>query len=110
LIAFDAMAGGQWGRYLVDPDGGVSIKAPTGLITWSRDGNWIYLSSEQGKIYKMPTQGGEATLVAKDFPAMDTKESVDGKWLYFAKGDADSEIRIVSSSGGVRTIRGVCRR
>jgi Tol biopolymer transport system component len=31
---------------------------------------------------------------------MDAKESVDGKWLYFAQGDADSEIRVVSSSGG----------
>jgi hypothetical protein len=30
----------------------------------------------------------------------DAKESVDGKWLYFAQGDADSEIRIVSISGG----------
>jgi len=101
LIAFDAMAGRQWGRYLVDPDGGVPIKAPTGLITWSRDGNWIYFGSEQNEIYKRPTQGGEATLVAKDVrDLMDAKESVDGKWLYFAQGNADSEIRVVSSSGG----------
>jgi Tol biopolymer transport system component/DNA-binding winged helix-turn-helix (wHTH) protein len=100
LIAFDSMAGG-WGQYLVDPDGGVPIKAPTGLITWSRDGNWIYFGSGQDEIYKRPTQGGEATLVTKNVGAlMDAKESVDGKWLYFAQGDADSEIRVVSSSGG----------
>jgi len=92
------------GRYLVDPDGGVPIKAPTGLITWSRDGNWIYFS-EQDEIYKRPAQGGEATLVAKgvlgrERCCLDAKESVDGKWLYFTQGNADSEIRIVSSSGG----------
>jgi Tol biopolymer transport system component len=48
----------------------------------------------------MPTQGGEATLVAKGQWIANAKESVDGKWLYFAEGGADSEIRIVSSSGG----------
>ena len=95
------MVGGQWGSYLVDPDGGVPRKEPRGLITWSRDGNWIYFPSEQNEIYKRPTQGGEATLVAKGVRSlMDAKESVDGKWLYFAQGEVDSEIRIVSTSGG----------
>ncbi len=28
------------------------------------------------------------------------KESHDGKWLYFGKGDENTEIRVVSSSGG----------
>jgi Tol biopolymer transport system component len=76
------------------------IKGPS-VPTWSRDGNWIYFSSEQNdEIYKMPTQGGEATLVAKGQWIANAKESVDGKWLYFAEGAADSEIRVVSSSGG----------
>ena len=106
LIAFDSRAGGPASVYVVDPDGGVprkvstKIKGPS-VPTWSRDGNWIYFSSEQNhEIYKMSAQGGEATLVAKGQWIANGKESVDGKWLYFAEGGADSEIRIVSSSGG----------
>jgi len=55
----------------------------------------------------MSAQGGEATLVAKGQWSANAKESVDGKWLYFAEAGAgndlwrlDSEIRVVSSSGG----------
>jgi Tol biopolymer transport system component len=63
LIAFDSRAGGQASVYVVDPDGGVPRKISTkikwpSVPTWSRDGNWIYFSSEQNdEIYKMPTQG-----------------------------------------------------
>jgi Tol biopolymer transport system component/DNA-binding winged helix-turn-helix (wHTH) protein len=106
LIAFDSKAGGQASVYVVDPDGGVprkmftKIKGPS-VPTWSRDGNWIYFSSEQNhEIYKMPTQGGEAIVVAKGQWINNAKESVDGEWLYFVEGDADSEIRVVSSRGG----------
>src|SRR4029077_16322385 len=84
LIAFDSRAGGS-SVYVVDPDGGVprkistKIKGPS-VPTWSRDGNWLYFSSEQNdEIYKMPTQGGEATLVAKGQRIANWKEPVDGK-------------------------------
>ena len=109
LIAFDSRAGGQASVYVVDPDGGIPKRLSASLNgvsipTWSCDGNAIYLTSTdvgKGEIYKVQLKGADATLILKssDFLA-NVKESRDRKWLYFAKGDANAEIRVVSSSGG----------
>lgn len=109
LIAFDSRAGGQPSIYLVDPDGGVPKKLSLNdqgdsIPTWSRDENWKYLSSfdrQDGAIYKTNLKSGEKKLIAKWRGLIgNVKESKDGKWLYFAKGDAESEVRVVSSDGG----------
>ncbi len=108
MIAFDSRAGGQ-AIYVVDPDEGVPKRIPTtvkgvSIPTWSRDGNWIYLSSldrDNGEIYKASVHGGDAQLITKGLGYIaNVKESEDGEWLYFAKGDTPSEIRVVSSRGG----------
>jgi Tol biopolymer transport system component len=108
LVAFDSRAGGEPTVYVVDPDGGVprrlSPKANGDSIpTWSRDGKWIYASShdrENGNIYKIPLEGGAPELIAKAAMIIgNAKESEDGL-LYYAKGDAKVEIRVVSSNGG----------
>jgi eukaryotic-like serine/threonine-protein kinase len=109
LIAFDSRAGGQASVYVVDPDGGIPKRLSTSingvsLPTWSRDGNAIYLSSTDvgnGEIFRVSLQGADATLIAKGSGLLaNVKESRDGKWLYFARGDPKAEIRVVSVSGG----------
>jgi hypothetical protein len=90
------------------PDGDVprslSPKANGDSIpTWSRDGKWIYASSqdrENGDIYKIPLEGGAPKQIAKAAMIIgNAKESEDGL-LYYAKGDGKVEIRVVSSNGG----------
>jgi Tol biopolymer transport system component/predicted Ser/Thr protein kinase len=109
VIAFDSRAGGPAAVYLVDPDGGIPKRlSPTAkggsIPTWSRDGKWLYVCSlglERGQIYKISTDGRDAKLIVTGEGIIcNAKESEDGKLLYFAKGDADTEIRVVSSSGG----------
>ena len=103
------LAGGQATVYIVDPDGGVPRRlSPKGngdsLPTWSRDGKWIYVLAsdrENSDIYKIPLEGGTPKLIARaGMPTGNVKETEDGKSLYYAKGDADAEIRVVPSNGG----------
>jgi Tol biopolymer transport system component len=117
LIAFDSRAGERAYVYVVDPDGGIPKRLSTSLNsvsvpTWTRDGNAIYLRSTdagKGEIYKVPLQGADATLIAKGSGSLaNAKESRDGKWLYFAKGDENVAISVVSTSGGEdRTVEGM---
>jgi Tol biopolymer transport system component len=109
LIAFDSRAGGTASVYLVDPDGGIPKRlSPTAngdsMPTWSRDGKWLCVSSSdrnRGEIHKISLEGRDTKLIAKGTEAIaNAKESEDGKLLYFAKGYSDTEIRVVSSSGG----------
>jgi Tol biopolymer transport system component/DNA-binding winged helix-turn-helix (wHTH) protein len=54
---------------------------------WSRDGHWIYFSSDKSgryEIYKMPAQGGTPVRVTKE-GGINATESTDGLVLYYAK-------------------------
>lgn len=56
--------------------------------SWSRDGRWIYFSSERSgdlQIWKVPAAGGEPSQVTKTGGAREAFESPDGKHLYYAK-------------------------
>jgi Tol biopolymer transport system component len=107
--AFDSRAGGQATVYIVDPDGGVPRRLSKkgngySLPTWSCDGNVLYVSAtdgENGEIYKIPLEGGAPQRIATATEFIgNVKESEDGKWLYYAKGEPNSEIRVVTSKGG----------
>jgi len=73
-------------------DGGLPRRLTTAssdenVPSWSRDGRWIYFSSDRtGKrqIWKAPAEGGEAVQVTKQggFSAF---ESPDGKFVYYTK-------------------------
>jgi Tol biopolymer transport system component len=59
---------------------------------WSPDGKWIYycsLRSGDREIWRIPTQGGEATRVTRH-GGFDVAFSPDGRWLYYSRLRAPS--------------------
>jgi Tol biopolymer transport system component len=69
---------------------------------WSRDGKWIYFSSnETGRagIYRCPASGGDAVLLSKDVDGFNPVESFDGKAVYFASHDGPSTLKKVPLPG-----------
>jgi eukaryotic-like serine/threonine-protein kinase len=95
-IVFSSNVGGnELDVYVVGANGGSPQRLTTGLggtspwPSWSRDGQSIYLRSHRGgssEIWKMPAAGGEAVQITHntgDLP----QESLDGKLLYYMKGD-----------------------
>jgi Tol biopolymer transport system component len=91
VVYFQTTPGGSWQLYRVATDTGhirrlTNEKADDFFPNYSRDGKWIYFSSTRsGKpaLYKMPADGGPATLVVAREVA-NAQESPDRRWLYFA--------------------------
>ena len=92
-IAFDrSQAGGAFGIYRIDADGGepvalVRTASENVAPAWSRDGAWIYFSSDRTgryEIWKVPAQGGAAVQVTRNGGSA-PQESPDGRELYYQK-------------------------
>jgi Tol biopolymer transport system component len=92
-LAFDSRPEQDSEIYVVSAEGGAprrmtNDKADDVVPTWSRDGKWIYFTSDrsgENQIWKMPAQGGAAVQITRGggFYGL---ESLDGKLLYFSKG------------------------
>jgi serine/threonine protein kinase len=87
-IAFVFNQGGRWHSYVIGAEGGVPRRMTLELTedsapSWSRDGRWIYVSSGF-QIWKVPSGGGKPVQVTRNGGAGAT-ESLDGKFLYYAK-------------------------
>ena len=62
--------------------------------SWSRDGRWIYFASSRSgqlQLWKAPAEGSPAAQVTRKGGVL-AVESLDGKFLYYAKGRVAPEI------------------
>ena len=83
--------------YVVSANGGVPRRLTTHPAEdkwpdWSHDGKWIYFSSTrsgQEEIWKMPSSGGDAVQITRNFGDM-PQESTDGRFLFYMKGWPDA--------------------
>ena len=104
MVAFDSFPGEYWEIYVVD----VAERRPRKVVTnitdvirpqWSSDGKWIYfISKGPGRegVYRCPASGGDAVLLAKDINAINPRESLDGKTVYFASDHDRSTLKKVA--------------
>ncbi|MGB9515181.1 MAG: protein kinase [Candidatus Acidiferrum sp.] len=93
-IAFESRSEHYYEIYVVDEPGGQIHLLPTfpradnGAPNWSRDGQWIYFYSDQGKgpiqLWKIPFKGGAPIQVTKNGGVYGI-ESDDGRFLYYSK-------------------------
>jgi len=108
IVFFSTMNQGRWQIYNVGVDTGKVSKltndsADDIFPTWSRDGKWIYFSSNRDRklqLYKMPASGGPAELVAPR-PVGSAQESADGRWLFFTEWPGGVIYRMPRSGGEI---------
>jgi Tol biopolymer transport system component len=105
-IAFDSRIGGHSHIFLINPAGGAPQQITFGDVNdivprWSSDQRSIYFRSNRGgrwQLWKVSAAGGTPQPITTD-DGLVGQESLDGKWLYFARGDQDGIWR-VSTAGG----------
>lgn len=109
-IVFDSNVEGQFQLYMIDVVGGSPRRmthesADNAVASWSRDGRWIYFVSNQTKewqVWKVPAEGGEPVQVTKHGGYV-AFESLDGRFLYFAKDLGQTSLWRVPVGGGEET-------
>jgi len=81
------------GIYVINASGGdlrrLTLPSGSESASWSKDGRWIYFNSE-GKIQKVPAEGGPVVVVNKNPPGFDPVESPDGKFIYLTGSGTDA--------------------
>jgi eukaryotic-like serine/threonine-protein kinase len=106
-IAFDGQSeDGRWDIFVIDAAGGQPRRLtpyPTDehVPSWSRDGKWIYCTSNQTgrfEVWRIPFAGGEGVRLT-DNGGYVPFESWDGKSLYYAKYGVEG-LFVRSLSGG----------
>jgi len=100
-ILFSATVGGELREFLVRASGGEPIMQQEALDCWSRDGRWIYTSS-QGKIWKRPAAGGEPKQITRAGRFI-VGESPDARFLYYSKGASPPSLWRVPADGGLES-------
>lgn len=71
--------------------------------SFSRDGRWVYFYSERdgtGQIWRVPAAGGAEERVTRGGAGRGALESVDGRTLFFRRGNGDSPLAALPLAGG----------
>jgi Tol biopolymer transport system component/predicted Ser/Thr protein kinase len=92
-IAFAQRPGGNVDIYIVDAQGGTPRRMTTdpandASADWSRDGKWIYFASNRTgrqEVWKMPADGSAREVQVTRNGGWRSRESFDGKTLYYEK-------------------------
>lgn len=93
-IAFDSRPDGQADIYVMPAEGGdmrrISNSPAEDVVpNWSRDGQWIYFASIRSgawQVWRARASGGGPEEQVTRLGGFAAVESVDGKYLYYAKG------------------------
>lgn len=105
-ILFDARISGHAHIFVVSATGGNPAQITFGDVNdivprWSADGHSVYFRSNRSgrwQLWKLPALGGAPQSVTSD-DGIVGQESLDGKWLYFARFDQDGIWRMPASGG-----------
>jgi serine/threonine protein kinase len=111
-LAFDSQLHGHSGIFALEcnsattrcgePKRLTSERFSEAAPNWSADGEYLYFASErmgQWNIWKQPALGGPAMQVTRDGGYV-SRESPDGKWLYFSNPDTEAIFRLPLSKSG----------
>jgi len=98
-IVFDSLIRGRTAVFVMNANGGqprpLTDEVSDNLNpSWSHDGQWIYFTSNrtgEWQIWKMPSQGGNV-LQLTQLGGFVGFESVDGRFIYYAKTASDPDI------------------
>ena len=106
FIVLDSRASGKAELYIVSADGGTPRLLPTlasggSVPFWSHDGAFIYFASEIDgvpQLFKIPVHGGTPTQLTRR-GGLVSRESPDGKHLYYFRPSDEAEIWTVGTDG-----------
>jgi len=109
-IAFDSNVEGHWDVYVINVNGGkprrlTHSEGNSDSPSWSHDGKWIYfVSNRDGRdqLWKIPAEGGKAIQVTRN-GGSNGLESLDGKFVYYAKGRYGTSLWKIPVDGGDET-------
>jgi len=116
MVAFDARPHGYSDIFTLECDSARTrcgepkplSMAPAVIPSWSADGESIYFASDRTgnwEIWRVAVSGGRPSQVTNNGGYM-SRESRDGKWLYFSKNMRDSIWRTPGSQAQNRTAFG----
>lgn len=105
-LVFDSRPNGNGDLFLIPVAGGTPKQLTREssnevLPSYSRDGRWIYFSTDRGggwEIWKIRPDGSEPARVAGD-GAFAPTESYDGKWVFFTKQSEGGVWRVPAAGG-----------
>jgi Tol biopolymer transport system component/tRNA A-37 threonylcarbamoyl transferase component Bud32 len=106
-IAFAQRPGGNVDVYVVDAQGGTPRRMTTDPANdasayWSRDGKWIYFASDRTgrqEVWKMLADGSAREVQVTRNGGWRSRESFDGKTLYYQKFDLPGLFRMPVNGG-----------
>jgi serine/threonine protein kinase/Tol biopolymer transport system component len=106
-IVFAQRPGGNVDVYVINAQGGTPRRMttdPAGDATayWSRDGKWIYFASNRTgrqEVWRIPSDGSTREVQVTHNGGWRSRESFDGKTLYYQKFDLPGLFRIPIDGG-----------